>query len=197
MSSVVEAEIAAHLGEDKEPLPPEPRFVLAVRKLDRGLARVEEVLLSLCLATLLLIGVLGALKRNFAPPSPFWIDEVIRYAVFFIGLTGAALAAQADRLFNIDMFTRLMGPRARIAMHVLQAVFTIVICYFIFRGSLKLYESIKDEHGELIPPAAGSMSLPIAMALISIHKGLHIVADLYYLVTGTTPPTLALPKTGH
>jgi TRAP-type C4-dicarboxylate transport system permease small subunit len=197
MSSVVEAEIAAHLGEDKEPLLPEPRFVLAVRKVDRALARVEEVLLSVCLATLLLIGVLGALKRNFAPPSPFWIDEVIRYAVFFIGLTGAALAAQADRLFNIDMFTRVMKPRARLVMHVVQAVFVIVVCYFIFRGSLVLFASLRDERGELIPPAAASLSLPIAMTLISVHQGLHIVADLYYLVTGTEPPAVALPKSSH
>jgi len=197
MSSVVEAEIAAHLGEDHEPEPPEPRFVLTVRHIDRGIARIEEVLLSVCLAILLLIGVYGAFKRNFAPPSPFWVDEIVRYAVFFLGLTGAALAAQSDRLFNIDMFTRLLSTRGRLVVHVLQAAFTILVCWFIFRGSLWLYESIKDEVGELIPPGAASMSLPIAMTLISVHMALHMVCDLYYLVTGAEPPTEALPRSSH
>jgi TRAP-type C4-dicarboxylate transport system permease small subunit len=193
MSSPADVENAA----TAPPVEPEPAFVQSIRKIDRGIARVEEVLLSVCLATLLLIGVLGALKRNFAPPSPFWIDEVIRYAVFFIGLTGAALAAQADRLFNIDMFTRLMSPRAKLAMHVLQGAFVIMVCWFIFTGSMKLFESLKDEHGELISPAAGSMSLPIAVTLIAVHSLLHIIADLYYLVSGVKPPAHALPKSGH
>src|SRR5688572_5349528 len=113
MSSIAEAQRAAQVGEH-DPLPPEPRPVAVLRGIDRGLARLEEVLLSAALLTLLLVGVFSALKRNFFPPSLFWADEVIRYAVFLTGLLGAALASQSERLFNIDMFARLMSVRGKL-----------------------------------------------------------------------------------
>src|SRR5215470_3246653 len=106
MSNLAEAQRAAHLGSD-EPVADEPRFVAILRKIDRAFMHLEGVLVTACLFALIVVGAFAALKRRFAPPSPFWTDELVRYMVFFVGLVGAALAAQSDRLFNIDMFTRL------------------------------------------------------------------------------------------
>lgn len=194
MSSVAEAQRAA--GE-APPLPPEPPVVATLRKVDRFLARIEEAFLALFLGVLIIVGVYGALKRNFAPPSPFWSDEIIRYSVFFIGLTGGALAAQSERLFNIDMFTRLLGVRGRLVLKILQSAFTIVVCWFIFSSSLVLREMLAGEEGELIAPTTGVLSMPTAMVLISVHLVLHAVIAAYYLVTGKTPPEMLTPKVGH
>src|SRR5215813_6591694 len=106
MSNLAEAQRAAHLGSD-EPVVDEPRFVSILRTIDRALAHVEGFVVTLCLFALVVIGAFAALKRRFAPPAPFWTDEFVRYMVFFIGLIGAGLAAQSDRLFNIDLFARL------------------------------------------------------------------------------------------
>jgi TRAP-type C4-dicarboxylate transport system permease small subunit len=194
MSSLAEAQRAAG---GAEPLPPEPGFVQSIRKLDRGLALVEEVVLATFVAILLFVGVYGAYKRNIAPLSPFWSDELIRYAVFFIGLTGAALAAQSERLFNIDMFTRLLGVRGKLVLKILQAAFTIGVCWIFFSSSMVLRASLIGEKGELIPAEIAVLSLPIAMTLISIHMFLHILIAGYYLSTGKVPPEMAVPKVGH
>jgi TRAP-type C4-dicarboxylate transport system permease small subunit len=196
MSSLAEAQRAASSG-GSTPLPPEPGFVRALRGVDRGLAKVEEVALAICLLVLLLIGVLGAVKRNFLPPSPFWIDEAVRYSVFFIGLLGAALATQSERLFNIDMFARLMGVRGKLVMKILAAAFTIAVCAIFLESSLLLRAVLKGEEGELLDPSTGILSLPIAMIAIMVHMGLHIVIAAYYLATGGTPPELAGPQAPH
>lgn len=190
MSNLAEAQRAAHLGED-EPIPVEPRFVATLRTIDRGFMHVEGVAVTFCLFVLIVVGVYGALKRNFAPPAPFWTDEIIRYSVFFIGLVGAALAAQADRLFNIDMFTRAFGVRGKLIIRIVSATFTIYICWLFFSGSITLRDILLDEKGEILDPKWGVLSLPTAMVLIALHMLLHILIDAYYLGTGKTPPELA------
>jgi TRAP-type C4-dicarboxylate transport system permease small subunit len=196
MSSIAEAQRAAHVGEH-EPLPPEPRPVVVLRAIDRGLARIEEVVLLLGLLTLLFVGVASALKRNFFPPSFFWAEEVIRYAVFLVGLVGAALAAQSDRLFNIDAFQRLMSVRGKLVTKIVCAAFTMTVCVLFLSSSSLLRMVLEGEEYEVVPPTVGVLPLPGAMIAISVHLGLHILIAAYYLGTGKTPPELAAPKAGH
>lgn len=197
MSSLAEAQRAAGLG-DGPPAPPDPPFVAALRAIDRGLAKLEEFVLALFLLILLLVGVVGAVKRNFLPPSPFWIEEAVRYSVFFIGLVGAALAAQSDRLFNIDMFARLFNVRGKLVVKILSAIFTIAVCWMFMKSSFVLREvALAGEEGELLAPETGILSLPIAMIAIMSHLALHVLIAAYYLVTGKTPPELAVPKAPH
>jgi len=190
MSNLAEAQRAAHLGED-EPIPVEPRVVVVLRTIDRGVMHTEGIAVTIALFILILVGVYGALKRNFAPPAPFWTDEVIRYSVFFIGLVGAALAAQSERLFNIDMFTRAVGMRGKLVIRIISAAFTIYVAALFFTGSLSLRDILLDEKGEVLDPKWGVLALPVAMVLIAIHMLLHIGVDAYYLATGKTPPELA------
>jgi TRAP-type C4-dicarboxylate transport system permease small subunit len=191
MSNLSEAQRAA--GADGGPVAPEPPVVSILRKIDRGLAVGESVLLCICLAALILLAVFQSVKRHFFPPSPFWVSEVVRYAVFCVGLIGAALATQSDRLFNIDMMTRMFRPRGKMVIRIITSIFTIVVCYYFFIGSMYLRSAMLDETGEVIPPGIGILSLPIAAVLIATHMALHILIDVYYLVTGRVNPDVVSP----
>ncbi len=193
MSNLAEARREAHLGED-EPRPPEPRPVAVLRAIDRALARGEGIAVTIFLFVLIFVGVFGALKRNFAPPAPFWTDEIIRYSVFFIGLVGAALAAQSERLFNIDMFTRALSVRGKLVVRIVSGAFTIYVCWLFFTGSLVLRHILLDEKGEVLDPRWGVLSLPVAAVLIALHMLVHIAIDGYYLSAGETPPEFEVPE---
>ena len=172
------------------PPPDEPGFIKGLRKTGRLMSRVEEVILSVLLVILIVLAVYNAYKRHFSPPSPYWPDEIIRYAVFSIGLLGAALAANTGRLMNIDLFVRLFGPRTRVWMRVLATLFTLYVLYLMIMGSLEVREVNMrlHEHGELVTPATGILVLPIACFLIGVHMTLHMIIDLYYLSIGRLPP---------
>jgi len=191
MSNLAEAQRAAGATEGGEPPPDEPKFVKRLRRIDGAFARVEEVSLFVWLSVLILVGVYGALKRNFFPPAPYWSFEIIRYSVFFLGLSGAALATQGDRLFNIDSFTRLFSARGRLIIRILTATFTIVACLLVLGGSLRLRAILAGEKSEVIPPDVAALAIPIAFVLIILHVGLHVAIDVYYLVTGKLPAELA------
>ncbi len=193
MSSLAEAQRAAGT-EGHEPPPDEPSFIRLLRKIDGAFARVEESLLLVFIAVVMLVGIYAVIARKLFEGQPeytAWTFEVIRYAVFFIGVTGAALATQGDRLFNIDSFTRMFSPRGRLVVRILTALFTIAVCFLFLRASLALRGAVADERSEVIKPALGVLALPIAFATIIGHIALHVVIDVHYLTHGRVPPELA------
>jgi TRAP-type C4-dicarboxylate transport system permease small subunit len=194
MSTMDEVEaVAGGIGDD----PTAPRLVRALRGIDRAIARLEEAIVGLALLALILLGVYKAITLNLFPPSPFWIGEMLRYAVFCIGLIGAALAAQSNRLFNIDLMTRLFGPRGRLVIRVITTLFTIAVCLLVLKASLLLRGFIADEEGEVLAPKWGMLSLPAAMVLIIFHNAVRLVSDLVYLFSGRVPPELERPQVPH
>lgn len=194
MSNLAEVQRTIQQGESA-PRPPDPPFVATLRAIDRAFARVEGFVVSIILAVLILVGVYGAVRRNLWKPSPFWVDEVVRYCVFFIGLVSAALAAQSERLFNIDMFTKLLGARGKLVVRIGWAAFTIYVCTLFVSSSLTLRAlTLLGEEGEVLDPKWGVLSLPIGLGLIAVHMALHILIDVYYLATGQIPPELAAPQ---
>ncbi|HKA88529.1 MAG TPA: TRAP transporter small permease [Haliangiales bacterium] len=193
MSSLAEAQRAAGTEGHDEPPPDEPSFIKLLRKIDGAFARVEEILLLVFIAVLMLVGIYAVIARKLFEGQPeytAWTFEVIRYTVFFIGLTGAALATQGDRLFNIDSFTRLFTPRGRLIVRIVTALFTIAVCVLFLRASLALRGAVADERSEVIKPALGVLALPTAFATIMAHIALHVVIDLVYLVRGRIPAEL-------
>jgi TRAP-type C4-dicarboxylate transport system permease small subunit len=172
------------------PPPDEPGIIKGLRKLGRSLSRLEELVLAALLVTLIVLAVYNAYKRHFSPPSPYWPDEIIRYSVFSIGMLGAALAANTGRLMNIDLVVRLFTPKQRVVLRVLTSLFTLVVCYLLFMGSLEVraVNLRLGEQGEIISPAEGILVLPVAAILIGIHITLHMIIDAYYLAIGRLPP---------
>ena len=106
------------------------------------------------------------------------------------GRNGPALAANTGRLMNIDLVVRLFTPKQRVVLRILAAMFTLVVCYLLFMGSLEVraVNLRLGEQGEIISPAEGILVLPVAAILIAIHLTLHMIIDAYYLAIGRLPP---------
>jgi hypothetical protein len=75
-------------------------------------------------------------------------------------------------------------------LRILTALFTLVVCYLLFMGSLEVraVNLRLGEQGEIISPAQGILVLPIAAILIGVHITLHMIIDAYYLAIGRLPP---------
>jgi TRAP-type C4-dicarboxylate transport system permease small subunit len=160
-------------------------------RVDRGFALAERAALFLVILALVGVAVYQSLRRHFFPPSPFWVAEIVRYSVFFLGLVGAALATHSDRLFNIDLMARILKPSGRLVVRLFASAFTAIVCAFLITGSLSLRAlSLVGEKGEVIDPPVGVLILPVAMGLIIVHLAIRFVVDLTYLVTGKLPVDL-------
>ncbi len=168
-----------------------------LRTVDRALAKVEETTLTIVLLSLVFLGVYQMIRVHWLPPAPYFTRELIKYCVLFIGMIAGALAAQSDRLFNIDMFTRIFGMRGKLVIRIISALFCVWICFMYIQGSRALLAVLAGEKGEVMAPATGMLPLPVGAGLIGAHLTLHSIIDAYYLISGRPSPDVAeaAPKT--
>lgn len=180
------------MGQEQEAPADEPRAAAALRRINEGIGRVEIATLGL----LIVILITSALIEIFDPMAT-WTDEVTRYTVFFVAMSGIALAAQRQGMFHMDLVTRLFPPRVRSGLRIATAVMVVVLCGLVIRyallyraGSYKFTESY-----EIISVANGYMAAVIGFALVAVHFALHASIEVVYLARGKLPPDP--PHGGH
>ena len=168
----------------------EPTSVLALRRLDNIIGLAEQALLALFLLVLIGIGVAQAITIKLGTGLGVWSFEVLRYSVFFIAMTGAALSAQTGQLIAMDFVTRMLEQSQRMRLQVLLRLFTIAACVLLIEGGLNLAEteSVSAGASAFIDPALGLLALPIGAGLIGVHVALHLCIDVIYIVRGEVPP---------
>lgn len=166
---------------------PAPAGVEWLQQLDNALGLAERALLCVFLVVLIGIGSGQALATQLGS-SWAWSEELIRYSVFFIAMTGAALSAQTEQLISMDFVTRLLPADRRAWLRLLLRLFTISMCILLVIGGNSLSQETGDETGHLIPPALGLLAIPIGAGLIALHVLLHFIVDVLYLGSGRTPP---------
>ena len=168
----------------------EPAGARALRQLNDWLGRIETGALALLLALLVGTGVYQTLAAHFFEKNDTWPYEIIRYSVFFIAMTGAALAAAKARMINMDVVTRLLRPRTRAALRVGTSLFAVAVCFFLFKGGMDMRDTAagRNEAYDYISPSSGLLALPIGAVLIGFHFLLHAIIDAIWLAGGKLPP---------
>lgn len=172
--------------------PNEPGPVLLIRRLDNAVGLLEQALLALFLLVLVGIGVTQAIAVKLGVGLGVWSFEVLRYSVFFIAMTGAALSAHTGQLIAMDFVTRLLQRRARVQLQIVLRLTTIGACGLLIVGGLRLTKSVSTTGDAAIDPAIGLLALPVGAGLLALHVALHLAIDVIYLSRGQLPPESAM-----
>ncbi len=174
-----------------------------ITKLDRALAKAEEVLLALLLVAMVLVAALQVLLRNIWDTGIDWADITAQNATVVLGLLGAAVATSEGRHLNIDLVSRVLQGRAKMALHAVINLFAVTVCYLLVKGGWVTFsvnydpwvqnipegwtvaQNLKAEFLEgNIPQWLSQLFLPFGFGLIGLHFALRLVRDLHTLVTG-------------
>jgi TRAP-type C4-dicarboxylate transport system permease small subunit len=174
----------------------DPGAIRTLRAIDNALGTFEHALLAALLLMLIGVGAGQAIATKLGA-SWAWSFEIIRYSVFFIAMTGAALSAHTEQLIAMDFVTRMISPRTRARLRVVLRLFTVAVCVLLIIGGRMLSGAASDTLYHVINPRWGLMALPIGAGLIAVHVLLHTAIDLIYLLHGRTPPEGALPRSAH
>lgn len=172
-------------------------------KIDRALAKVEEVLLALLLIGLVVLAAVQVLLRNVWSTSIDWADLTLQNATVLIGLLGAAVATSEGRHLNIDVFGRALKGRNAFVLRVVIGVFAVYICSLLTVGGWQTFQAnytpwkanlpegwgmmrmLKQELGEgSFPQWLSQMLLPAGFGLIGVHFVLRLLRDIGSLITG-------------
>lgn len=174
-----------------------------ITRLDRFLAKTEEVLLALLLVCMVVLAALQVLLRNIWSTSINWADISLQNATLVLGLLGAAIATSEGRHLNIDIFSRLLRGRAHCVLKIVIGLFCTVICLLLARGGWTTFQLNFDQWLGNVPEGwsaarnlkqiffEGSIPqwltqamLPAGFGLITLHFSLRLIRDLGTLITG-------------
>jgi TRAP-type C4-dicarboxylate transport system permease small subunit len=187
-----------------------PRPVRFLAALSRALAVVEGVGIAVCLVSLVGLAVFQFGARNLRlhgwsalPGPPAWIDGVIRHAVFVLGFLGAGYATFSGRHIRVDALTRLLRPRARLAVRMVTALAAVIVCVLITRAAYDFLLVCREEsaevgnEGQLFTSARGAMVIIAGVVLVGFHFLVQIAIDAVYVLGGRPPPPEWIAEVGH
>jgi TRAP-type C4-dicarboxylate transport system permease small subunit len=184
---------AYDVGSVADPQPdaseaPPSSAIRYLQRVDRSVGLVEQA--ALCALLLLLVGAAAgqAIAARLFDTHWEWSHEIIQNSVFFIAMTGAALASQSERLISMDFVYRMMRPDLRAWLRQGLRLFTIAICILFAWGGMALREILANEPYVVLAKPTVALALPIGAGLIAFHQLLHGIIDLLYLTRGQLPP---------
>ncbi|HQP96582.1 MAG TPA: TRAP transporter small permease subunit [Myxococcota bacterium] len=169
-----------------------------IKKVDRGLARVETWLIVFVVAAMLLLTTTHVILKLVGAPM-IQLEEAARFLVIWVGFAGGAVAAHQGRHINVDILTRFLhGWWGRVIMTVvwiIGAVMTLVLLQnaisYVFTSEQSLLKdgdiAISFTFGEKtigIPGWTAASIIPIGLALIAIH----MLFSAVYAATGHISP---------
>jgi TRAP-type C4-dicarboxylate transport system permease small subunit len=163
---------------------------VALRRLDDWVGVAETVVVATSLLLLIAVGVYQFVVSQFLETNDTWPYEVIRYSVFFIAFSGAALAAQRSKMINMDVVTRALKPKTRTMLRVATGMFAVGTCILLAKGGLDVRgtPAAAAAQYDVIPAPLGLLALPVGAALIGFHLLVHALIDISWLASGRVPP---------
>lgn len=167
-----------------------------LRRLDRTMGSVEQGVLFLMLAAVVLTAAAAALTPALGFHLGRWWFDVVRAGTFTLAMIGAVFASHQQRHLAMDLVSRRLPPRGRLILRVVLALFTIAIVGLLVRSGMhQIGAAGQGGDDQLISDEAIVTFIPIGAVLIIAHTLLHMVIDLDYLARGKTPPERA--RSGH
>ena len=150
------------------------------------LERIEEVLLCLLLAAMILLACVQIFLRTAASGGLLWIDPLLRYLVLWSGLLGAVAATGQGKHIALDIFGGRLPAVLAPYLEVLVQLFScLAAAGLTWAGWLFLAGEIEaGGQGPLdLPLWAWNAIFPLAFALVAAKSCLLLVLRLRALLT--------------
>ena len=154
-------------------------------RVDQIIGRVEHILLSLLLSSMLLIAFLQIILRNVFATGLTWGDPLVRNLVLWISFVGAALATREGKHIQIDLASRWTSPGARNIVETLTHGFSCFICCLLTWASVKFIINeiqMKNVLFSGIPSWVSEIILPLTFGSMAFRFGLRLMRSFLGIV---------------
>lgn len=149
----------------------------AIARLIGIITWVENTLLIVMLASMVLLAATQILLRNFAHTSIDGADDLLRLLVLWVAFLGAVAASREGKHIHVDAIARWLPGRAKPVVHSVTDLFTVGVCAVLAWESLRYVLSSRAT-GELafgaLPVWVAASILPLAFILIALRYVLRL-----------------------
>ena len=153
--------------------------------LDEKIGRLEQILIAALLTIMILLAFSQIVLRNFFATGIDWGDSLVRYLVVWVGFIGAAIATKEGKHITIDVLSRWVTGKGRIAIQVTSNLCSTVICGLLTWAGIKFIWFEAQMGGTTffnLPIWVPELIIPITFGLMT----LRYLLGLIYEFTNTT-----------
>jgi len=137
-----------------------------VKKFINILEKIEDIFLIFLFLSLLCLSILQIILRNFFSTSIFYIENITRYLVLWIGLLGASIAIKEEKHISINILPVLISRKWNLILNTIINLFSFIICIFLTYAAIKF---IKDEYCISHYTLFAEIILPLVFPLMAIR----------------------------
>lgn len=168
------------------------RLSRSSRQLSRLLAHLEEAVLLLLIAAMIVLACLQIVLRDVWGGGLSWADPLLRVMVLWAGLLGAVAATRMDKHIAIDLASHLL-PRPTLRwLRVLRHVFATGVCVVLTWVAVAFVrqEALQGGGQEMAGLASWQLNLifPLAFAGIALRFLLSSGRSLRAALDGEDKP---------
>lgn len=135
-------------------------------------------MLVIILSIMIVLAVFQIISRNLFAEGAVWIDPLLRTLVLWVGLSGAVVAARADKHIRIDVFTRRFPRHILVFIERFVYLFTVFICLLIAWHAARFVIS-EYEYGTIafsgLPAWVTALIIPVSFFLIAVRYMILLV----------------------
>lgn len=146
--------------------------------IDNSLALVENSLIVLIVAIMVVMSFLQVLLRNFFDYGILWGDIFLRHMVLWVGFIGASLATRDEKHINIDVLGRISPEKFRPYLRTVVDLFTMLVCIALAHAAYGFLQYEIEANTILfndIPAWIFQIIIPLGFALIAFRFLLKIL----------------------
>ena len=167
---------------------PRAWFSEGMQQIGRLLERLEEAVLLLLIAAMILLACVQIVLRDFWGGGVSWADPLLRVMVLWAGLLGAVVATKMDKHISIDLASHLLPKGIFRWLRVLRYLFATGVCLVLtwVAADFVLQEAGQGNGQEMAGIASWQLNLvfPIAFAGIALRFLISSVGSVRVALAG-------------
>ncbi|OGT20286.1 MAG: hypothetical protein A2V90_07230 [Gammaproteobacteria bacterium RBG_16_57_12] len=147
--------------------------------------RVEDGLLALLLAAMILLAIWQIVLRNLFDTGISWGDPLLRVMVLWLGLLGALAATRNNRHIAIDVLSAFTPKPVMDVVRLVLFVFAAGICAIIAWAATSMVSADYRDNVIIfadVPAWFFELIIPLAFGLMALRYGVLLYSQLAQLV---------------
>ncbi len=149
------------------------------------LHRIEDFILASLLGIMILLAVFQIVSRNVFGVGYSWTEVLLRVLVLWIGLVGAMIASRTDGHISIDVVSRFLPKRARMAADAFTQILTAAVCGLVAWHGAR-FVNMEQEFGGTafadVPVWVCELIIPVAFSVIAVRYGILSIQSIVQVV---------------
>lgn len=156
-----------------------------IKKINTFLDKLESFVLSLLLLSMIGLACLQIILRNVFHSGITDAEPLLRLMVLWVGLVGAIAASRSYKHIAIDVITRLLSTRAKLAVvafnYLFVACVSAIVAWHAGRFVMMDYEADSPAFGS-IPSWVMELILPFAFGAIALRYAISFIDSALLLI---------------